>query len=143
MIKVDLEKAYDSLELPFLQAILQELGLPAKFVKWVVACLSTVSYSILVNGFPSSPIPAKKGLKQGDPMSPSLFALGMEYLFRCLSSLSSDSLFKYHPRCKKIDLTHMKFVDDLLMFSRGDEPSVSILLMLSVNFLLPLGWKQT
>ncbi|XP_056691739.1 uncharacterized protein [Spinacia oleracea] len=49
MIKVDLKKAYDSIEWPFLESMLVELGFPAIFVKWIMQCLGSVSYSILVN----------------------------------------------------------------------------------------------
>ncbi|XP_056685901.1 uncharacterized protein [Spinacia oleracea] len=108
-------------------SMLQDLGFPDKFVKWIMACLCSVSYSILVNGFPSKPIPAQKGLRQGDPMSPFLFAIGMEYLSRCLSSLNNSKGFRFHPRCKRIELTHLMFADDLLMFARGDDASVSLL----------------
>ncbi|XP_056685776.1 uncharacterized protein [Spinacia oleracea] len=124
MIKVDLKKAYDSLEWPFLKSMMHELGFPDMFIRWVMECLGTISYSILVNGFPTLPIPAKKGLRQGDPMSPYLFALGMEYLSRCLAAMSSQKEFNYHPRCKKLKITHMMFADDLLMFARADLPSI-------------------
>ncbi|XP_056688014.1 uncharacterized protein [Spinacia oleracea] len=60
MIKVDLKKAYDSIEWPFLKQMLQELGFPGKFVHWIMQCLYSVSYSILLNGAPTSPIHAKK-----------------------------------------------------------------------------------
>lgn len=129
MIKVYLKKACDSLDWPLMQTMFQEFGLPAKFVYWVTKCLSTVSYFILVNGFPTTPIPAKKGgLRQGDPMSPYLFALGMEYLSRCLSTVSSARCFNHHRRCKKLEITHMMFADNLLMFARADVPYVTALL---------------
>ncbi|XP_021857904.1 uncharacterized protein [Spinacia oleracea] len=64
----------------------------------------------------------KKGLRQGDPMSPFLFAIGMEYLSRCLSNLGPEC--KHHPKCKRLGITHMMFADDLLMFSRADNPSI-------------------
>ena len=47
VLKVDLKKAYDSLEWGFLQTVLED---PRLFVKWVMACISTVSYSIMFNG---------------------------------------------------------------------------------------------
>lgn len=49
MMKVDLKKAYDSIEWPFLKTMLSELGFPERFTEWIMQCLSTVSYSILVN----------------------------------------------------------------------------------------------
>lgn len=48
----------------------------------------------------------------------------MDYLNRCLSSLKDNALFQYHPRCKKLNITHVCFADDLLLFSRGDANSV-------------------
>lgn len=77
-------------------------------------CLSTVSYSILINGYPTTPIQEKKGLGQGGPMSPFLFALGMEYLLGCLQVETAAPEFNFHPRFKKLGITHMMFVDDLL-----------------------------
>ena len=57
-------------------------------------------------------------------MSPFLFAIAMEYLSRLLKGLREDKQFKYHPRCSKLDITHLCFADDLLMFARGDLESV-------------------
>ncbi|XP_056687909.1 uncharacterized protein [Spinacia oleracea] len=88
MIKVDLKKAYDSLEWPFLKSMMQELGFPDLFIKWVMQCLSTASYSILVNGFPTIPIPAKKGLRQDVPSVNSLFGAFLK--FSGASSLSAN-----------------------------------------------------
>ncbi|XP_056688055.1 uncharacterized protein [Spinacia oleracea] len=139
MIKVDLKKAYDSLEWPFLKSMMQELGFSDLFIKWVMQCLSTVSYSILVNGFPTMPITAKKGLRQGDPMSPYLFALGMEYLSRSLAVATSEGRFNFHPRCKKLGISHMMFADDLLMFARADVPSVNSLFGAFLKFSAASG----
>lgn len=139
MLKIDLRKAYDSLEWPFLKTMLQELGFPSKFVGWIMKCLNTVSYSILLNGYPSAPIQAKKGLRQGDPMSPFLFALGREYLWRCLQCDTSNPVLNFHPRCKKLNITHMMFADDLLMFSRADSNSVKIIFDAFSKFLEASG----
>lgn len=50
MIKIDLQKAYDSVELVYLEQVLDELGFPRKFTKWIMECVKTMNYFIMVNG---------------------------------------------------------------------------------------------
>lgn len=93
MIKIDLRKAYDSLEWPFLKTMLQELGFPSIFVGWIMECLSTVSYSLLVNGYPTGHIHAILQIKNLDRVTLSLlFYLPLEwniYLDVCCSGWHS------------------------------------------------------
>ncbi|XP_019237844.1 PREDICTED: uncharacterized protein LOC109217990 [Nicotiana attenuata] len=67
LIKVDI-KAYDSVEWPFLKMILLEFGMPVKFVQLVMECVTTVSYSPLINGGLTTKFQAKNGLRQGDSL---------------------------------------------------------------------------
>ena len=60
--------------------MLSELDFPPKFVSWIKMCVTYLSYTILINGTPCMPFSAKKGLRQGDPLSLFLFAINMEYL---------------------------------------------------------------
>ncbi|XP_060212233.1 uncharacterized protein LOC132639857 [Lycium barbarum] len=85
------------------------------------------SYSIIINGEPTVPFEAARGLRQGNPMSPFLFAIGMEYLSRMLNGLIDIKEFQFHPKCAKLGLSHLCFADDLLLFTRGDLPSVSVM----------------
>lgn len=48
----------------------------------------------------------------------------MEYLTRCMGSLSGDKDFGYHPKCKRKKIITFLFADDLLVFSRGDVASM-------------------
>jgi len=99
VLKVDLRKAYDTLEWVFLEKLLSDLGFPAKFVHWIMTCVSTISYSLLLNGGLTPLFPAKRGIRQGDPMSPYLFVLDMEYLGREINQLALKRDFNYYPRC--------------------------------------------
>ncbi|XP_075087762.1 secreted RxLR effector protein 78-like [Nicotiana tabacum] len=82
MIKVDLQKAYDSVEWVYLEQVLEGLAFPDKFIKWVMACVRIVNYTILLNGEFVEPFNAAKGMRQGDPIFPFLFAIALEYLRR-------------------------------------------------------------
>lgn len=125
VIKVDIKKAYDSVEWHFLEQVLMELNFPSDFVSWIMGCVKGVSYSILLNGIPAPPFQAKKGLRQGDPLSPFLFAICIEYLSRCLDELKDNPDFNFHPKCERLSLTLLMFADDLLLFSRADVSSVT------------------
>ncbi|KAK6146980.1 hypothetical protein DH2020_017892 [Rehmannia glutinosa] len=127
-IKVDLKKAYDTISWSFLEQVLNGLGFSSMFISWVMECVSSASYSICINGSLQGKFPGKRGLRQGDPMSPALFLLCMEYLSRLLKMRTNTSSFKFHPRCEALKITHLVFADDLMVFSKGDIPSIKILI---------------
>ncbi|XP_075079647.1 uncharacterized protein LOC142164816 [Nicotiana tabacum] len=122
-----MKKVYDSVEWCFLEQILDQLCFPQEFITWIMKCVTTVSYSILINGNPMKPFPVKKGLRQGDPMSPFLFVLVMEYFTRMLKGLKGNKSFKFYPKCAKINIIQLSFADDLLLFCKGDMESVKAL----------------
>lgn len=97
MIKIDLMRAYDSVEWPFFETMLRELGFPIIFIKWGMKYITTISYFMLVNGAPPSPFKACTGIRWGDPISPYLFTIAIEYLSRCLSTLSVSPFYWWSP----------------------------------------------
>lgn len=76
LLKIDLRKAYDTMEGQFIKDMLVALKFPSHFIKIVMACIYSTSYSLLINGSPMEAFDAKRGLRQGDPMSP-LFGHGI------------------------------------------------------------------
>ena len=112
-----MSKAYDWVEWGFVEAVIQRLGFAEEWIRLVMMCLSTVSYSILLNGVQSGNFTVSKGIRQGDPLSPYIFLL-------CAEGLSS--LLKEFERERKITgiaasrggprLTHLFFADDSILF---------------------------
>jgi len=83
-LKLDMEKAFDSMEWNFLLKIFKLLGFNPIWINWISQCLSTSSFSILLDGAPYVKFVPMRGLKQGDPLYPFLFILGLEILSRLL-----------------------------------------------------------
>ena len=104
----------------FLEKILLKMGFSCAWVALIMECITTISYSILVNGKPKRMIVQFRGLRQGDPLSPYLFlfcAEGLNALLRGAAikgDIQGFSLCRNGPK-----LTHLFFADDYLIFCRS------------------------
>lgn len=115
-IKTDIQKAYDSIHWGFIEDMMLALCFPHQFVYWVMKCVTSVSYSISYNGALHGYFQGRKGLRQGDPMSPFLFVLGMEYVSCLLKWHIQQGQFEFHLRCQRLSISHLCFADDAMFF---------------------------
>ncbi|KAL9679417.1 hypothetical protein QQ045_017277 [Rhodiola kirilowii] len=133
--KIDLRKAYDTIDWKFLTTMLENLKFPSKFIAWMVMCVQSTSYSIMINGEMVDFFEGKRGLRQDDPLSPFLFIIAMEGLSRMLQKLNKTVGFYYHPKCHKIKLSHIMCADNLILFSSGRNSTVSAIKEVVYKFL--------
>jgi len=127
MLKVDIHKAFDSIHWDFLENLLHALRFPKAFTKWIMACVSNVEFILHLNGRVHGSFRGRQGLRQGDPLSPLLFVLTMDYFSRLMLKASSLPQYKHHPHCKALNITHLMFADDLILFGKADVPTLRIL----------------
>ncbi|KAA0026071.1 uncharacterized protein E6C27_scaffold581G00620 [Cucumis melo var. makuwa] len=86
------------------------------------ACVTSPMFPIMINGSLEGFFHGRKGVRQGDPLSPFLFVMVMEVLSRMLNKIPQS--FQFHHRCEKVKLTHLTFADDLMIFCAADELSI-------------------
>jgi hypothetical protein len=118
-LKIYIEKAFDRMEC-FLLAIMEKLGFSHTWLSWIKLCISTPSLSILLNGSPFGCISPSRGLRQGDPLSPFLFILGVEVFSRLMFKEEREGSIqglKIARSCQAIH--HLLFADDLLIFGKA------------------------
>ena len=86
LCKLDMEKAYDHVNWEYLLTTMERLGFGRKWIQWIRHCITTVRFSVLMNGSSVGFFSVERGLRQGDPLSPSLFILVMEGLNNMIKS---------------------------------------------------------
>jgi hypothetical protein len=70
VVKIDLSKAYDRVNWLFIRLLLTHLGFKVPFINWVMGCISSTSFAVLINGLASPFFHVERGLRQGFPLSP-------------------------------------------------------------------------
>ncbi|KAL0004652.1 hypothetical protein SO802_012213 [Lithocarpus litseifolius] len=119
-MKLDMSKAYDRVEWPYLEAIMRKMGFHEKWIALIMMCVCTVSYSVLINGEPKGKIVPLRGLRQGDPISPYLFLLCAEGLTAMLKKEEKEGHIKGVAISKGApSVSHLLFADDSIIFCRA------------------------
>eukprot|EP00253_Pinus_taeda_P009579 PITA_09579 len=119
VLKIDLSKAYDRINWLYLRMLLTHLGFNYSFISWIMGCISNVSFVVLINGAASPFFKSQRGLRQGCPLSPLLFLLVAEGLSRLIHKARRTDKIKGIEVAINLFITHLLFVDDILIFSNG------------------------
>jgi hypothetical protein len=122
-VNIDMEKAFDRMEWSFILSILHKLGFNDKWINWIRLCITTTSFSVLLNGSPFGHFRPSQGLRQGDPLSHFLFIIGT----KALSRLLHHRLKGYCVSRDSMAINHLLFADDLVIFTSATSSEASMI----------------
>jgi len=120
VLKLDMQKAYDRIEWDFLRDCMLQMGFSEKWVALIMQCITTVTFSVKLNGEPTPFFSPSRGLRQGDPLSPYLFILitnVLTWLMQKAVAEGSIQGIQLNRFCPK--LSHLMFADDVIFFMDG------------------------
>jgi hypothetical protein len=119
-LKMDMEKAFDRMEWPFILSIMEKLGFSSTWISWIGLCISSTSFSIILNGSLFGNFSPERGLRQGDPLSPFLFILEVEVFYRLMFKEERNGSIKGLRIARNVaPIHHLFFADDLLIFGKA------------------------
>lgn len=134
-MKTDMPKAYDCLEWRFIESVIQRLGFNAIWTGWMMQCITTVSYSYLINDTVYGNVKPYRGIRQGDPLSPYVFILCSEVLSgMCKKAGRNGSLqgVRVAQGCPRVN--HLLFADDTMFFTQASQKSCEALLRILKDY---------
>lgn len=117
-LKLDKKKSYDRLEWESINKCLTDLGFSDRWVNWIINCITTTSFKLNINGRTGNSVQPEQGTRLGDPLSPYIFIICVEYLGRYIRFLSTQARCGI---CIKLTrnspgIPYLIFVDDYIIF---------------------------
>lgn len=142
LLKLDLEKAYDRIRWDFLEDTLRAAGFSENWVGRIIQCVIESSMSVLWNGEKTEAFKPKRGLRQGDLLSPYLFVFCLERLCHLIEFVIAAkewkpiSVSRGGPK-----LSHICFADDLILFAEASISQIRVIRKFLERFCVASGQK--
>ena len=138
IVKLDIEKAYDRVNWDALFYLMERMGFGEKWRRWMKFCVSTIWFSVLVNGFLVRFFGSTWGLRQGDSLSPLLFLLVMEVLRRLLKRIEEGGFLRGFQKNSHsqggLCISHLLFADDTILFCDATREQLLYIRMVMIFF---------
>ena len=116
VVKIDLANAFDRVNHSFLYQVMLRFGFDPDFIKWVKACINKSWIAPLINGRVASFFQASRGLRQGCPLSPLLYAIQALVLsFQLEKARKDQDLSGIRMARGTKDINHVQFADDTIL----------------------------
>ncbi|CAL0324041.1 unnamed protein product [Lupinus luteus] len=138
-LKLDVRRVFDTIDWKFLLSTLQAFGFSDSFRNWIEAILKSAKLSVNVNGGHVGFFACKRGVRQGDPLSPLLFCIAEDVLSRGISMLTQNgNLYAFvGPRIHVP--SHVFYADDIMIFCKGLKKDIQSLKTLFSDYASASG----
>ena len=118
LLKLDLKKAYDCVSWDFLHLILVQTGFSVSSISWIMSCVTSASFAVLINGETLTFFNSERGLRQVCRVSPLFFILIMESLNILLKQGQEAENLTGVKVSRVVKILHLIFVDDVLIMTK-------------------------
>ena len=90
IFKMDLIRSYDKVYWTFLRLILHHIGLNSEAINWIMGCVTSTTFNVLINGSPTTYFKSHRGLRKGYPLSPLIFLFFIEGFSRFVGKAMNE-----------------------------------------------------
>lgn len=142
IIKLDFEKAFDMVDYCTILSMLKHMGFGEVYLSWIKNILHTASTSIILNGVPGKSIKCRRGVRQGDPLSPLLFVATAELLQIAINKAWQDGILST-PLDNSYGQSYpiLQYADDTLLIMPADMDEINSLKNILQTFSSSTGLK--
>jgi hypothetical protein len=115
ILKLDFAKAFDTVEHEAIMKVFAALGFDPRWLRWLHMLMASGTSSILLNGVPGKKFPCRRGVRQGDPLSPLLFVGVAELLQAMVNGLFHAGILQAPLPIPNTDFPIVQYADDTLL----------------------------
>ncbi|KAA3458125.1 reverse transcriptase [Gossypium australe] len=139
-LKLDMSKAYDRVDWNFIKKVMMKMGFEKGWVDMVFKCVSSISYSVIVNGTTSESFLSLRGLRQGDPLSLFLFLFCGEGLSSLMRLAKANNTIKGVKASRSgLAISHLLFADDCILFVEATKKCATSLKQILLEYEMNSG----
>lgn len=139
ILKLDMAKAYDRIQWRVLYTVMEKMGFSAQWINMIARCIEHCHFSVIINGEPSGFFKSSNGLRQGDPLSPTLFIIAVEILSKGLKQLfDRNPGMIYDTKCG-FGISHLAYADDVIIFTRDHKKGIRTLMQFLKEYEMVSG----
>lgn len=97
--------------------IMKDLEIPSKLIRLVLMTMAETENRVVVDGCVSQGVKVNKGLRQGDPLSATLFNIVLEKIIRESGIRTYGTLYNYKNQC-------LAYADDIVIMTRTKKKTI-------------------